>query len=67
MSVADNGAGMKSDELSKIFIPFFSKFATGIGLGMAIVKRVLDEHGFIIRINSEQKKGTEVIIWFKTG
>ena len=67
MSVADNGAGMKSDELSKIFIPFFSNFTTGIGLGMAIVKRILTEHGFEIRINSELKKGTEVMIWFKTG
>ena len=67
LSIADNGAGMSSEELSKIFIPFFSKFTSGIGLGMAIVKRVLDEHGFKIRINSELKKGTEVIIWFKEG
>jgi len=66
LSVEDNGSGMRSEELAKIFIPFFSKFTTGIGLGMSIVKRVLDEHGFKIRINSDQKKGTEVTIWFKT-
>jgi len=64
LSISDNGSGMKRDELSKIFIPFFSKFATGIGLGMAIVKRMIDEHGFRIRVNSEIKKGTEVTIWF---
>lgn len=64
LSITDRGTGMKRDELSKIFIPFFSKFTSGIGLGMAIVKRILDEHGFRIRINSEIKKGTEVTIWF---
>ncbi len=65
LSIADNGSGIKREELSKVFIPFFSKFTSGIGLGMAIVKRVLDEHGFRIRINSEIKKGTEVTIWFR--
>lgn len=67
LSITDNGTGMSSEELSKIFIPFFSKFSSGIGLGMAIVKRVLDEHGFKIRINSELKKGTEVMVWFRKG
>jgi len=65
LSVSDNGSGINSDEIQKIFIPFYSKFSSGIGLGMAIVKRILDEHGFKIQIKSEAKKGTEVTIWFK--
>ncbi len=65
LSIADNGIGIKKGELSKIYTPFFSKFTSGIGLGMALVKKILDEHGFRIKIKSEQKIGTEVIIWLK--
>ena len=34
--------------------PFYSKFAFGIGLGMTIVKRIVDEHGFKMEIKSEK-------------
>jgi len=66
LSISDNGSGINGSEIEKIFIPFYSKFTSGIGLGMAIVKRIIDEHGFRIKIISEIKKGTEVTIWFKT-
>ena len=48
----------------KIFTPFYSKFAFGIGLGMTIVKRIVDEHGFKMEIKSEKNLGTEVVICF---
>ncbi len=65
LSVEDNGTGMNKEDVNRIFVPFFSKFTSGIGLGMAIVKRVLDEHGFKIEIITEINKGTEVKVWFK--
>ena len=65
LSIRDFGVGMDRDELEKIFIPFYSKFAFGIGLGMNIVKRIVDEHGFTMEIRSEKNQGTEVAVCFK--
>jgi len=65
LSVKDNGVGIDSNDLEKIFTPFYSKFTSGIGMGMAIVKRIIDEHNFEIKIKSEKNIGTEVIICFK--
>jgi two-component system sensor histidine kinase PilS (NtrC family) len=64
LSIKDNGIGIESGKLEKIFVPFHSNFTSGIGLGMSIVKRIIDEHNFDIRINSEKNIGTEVIICF---
>ena len=64
LSVKDNGIGMSKKEVEKIFIPFYTKFTSGIGLGMSLVKRILDEHGFPIDIISKAGVGTEVIICF---
>jgi two-component system sensor histidine kinase PilS (NtrC family) len=64
LSIKDFGVGMDSSEMQKIFIPFYSKFAFGIGLGMTIVKQIVDDHGFKMEIKSEKKLGTEVVICF---
>jgi len=64
LSIKDFGIGMDSAELQKIFTPFYSKFAFGIGLGMPIVKQIVEEHGFTMEIKSEKKLGTEVVICF---
>ncbi len=65
LSIRDFGVGMDRAELEKIFIPFYSNFAFGIGLGMNIVKRIVDEHGFAMEIKSEKNQGTEVLVCFK--
>jgi signal transduction histidine kinase len=65
LSIKDNGIGIEKKELSKIFIPFYSKFSSGIGLGMAVIKRIIEEHNFDIKINSKKNIGTEVIVCFK--
>jgi two-component system sensor histidine kinase PilS (NtrC family) len=67
LSIADNGVGIDKNEVPKIFTPFYSKFSSGIGLGMALVKRIIDEHNFEITINSQKNIGTEVVICFKNG
>ena len=64
LSIKDFGIGMDSSEMQKIFTPFYSKFASGIGLGMTIVKQIVDEHGFKMEIKSEKKLGTEVVVCF---
>ncbi|HUU05288.1 MAG TPA: ATP-binding protein [Patescibacteria group bacterium] len=64
LSIHDFGVGMDRNEVEKIFMPFYSKFAFGIGLGMNIVKRIVEEHGFKMEIKSEKNLGTEVVICF---
>ncbi|HSQ35936.1 MAG TPA: ATP-binding protein, partial [Candidatus Binatia bacterium] len=64
LAIKDFGVGMDRAEIEKIFAPFYSKFAFGIGLGMTIVKQIVEEHGFEMRIRSEKKLGTEVVICF---
>ncbi len=65
VSIKDNGIGMDKQEIDKIFTPFYSKFSSGVGLGMFLVKRIIDEHGFDIKIISSKGVGTEVILWMK--
>ncbi len=65
LSIRDFCVGMDKAELEKIFIPFYSKFAFGIGLGMNIVKRIVDEHGFALDVQSEKNQGTEVSVCFQ--
>jgi len=56
---------MDSESIKEVFTPFFSKFSKGIGLGMAIVEKIVDEHQFDIDISSERGRGTEVTIWME--
>ena len=65
LSITDNGIGIEAGELSKIFTPFYSRFSSGIGLGMTLVKRIIDDHNFEIKINSQKNIGTEVTVCFK--
>ncbi|MCP5052933.1 MAG: hypothetical protein GY940_37540 [bacterium] len=65
LSISDDGTGIESGTLEKIYTPFYSTFTSGIGLGMALVKRIIDEHQFEIDIKSQKDIGTEVTVWFK--
>lgn len=61
-SVRDNGKGIKSSDISKVFTPFFTTKKTGTGLGLPICKKIVEEHGGTISIFSEFEHGAEVII-----
>jgi len=61
-SIKDDGVGMDKEELSRLFTPFYSRFTSGIGLGMAIVRRIVEEHGFNIQVHSQRDIGTEVTV-----
>ena len=55
----DNGNGIDAADLTKIFQPFFSaKKAKGIGLGLSICDRIIQNHGGTIAVESEPGKGT---------
>ena len=48
LSVADTGSGIRSQDMDKIFNPFFTMKESGIGLGLAIVHRLVECHGGVI-------------------
>lgn len=58
----DTGRGMGDDERDKLFQPFKSFFDSGIGLGMAIVYRIVEEHGGHIEVDSEPGRGTRITV-----
>lgn len=63
----DEGIGMTSDQLSRVFERFYRADSSGIipgtGLGLSIVKEIITLHNGKIEIESEFHKGTTVIIW----
>lgn len=64
IGVRDSGSGMDPETLKNIFLPFYSRKNQGTGLGMAIVKKVVDAHRGVIRISSKPDRGTEVVVEF---
>ncbi len=60
ISVKDNGAGIKGENIKKIFQPFFTGRKEGHGLGLAIAYKIIHQaHGGDIKVHSEEGKGTE--------
>jgi two-component system NtrC family sensor kinase len=62
--ISDNGVGIPKEDLTKIFQPFFSakQKASGIGLGLAIVHGIVQNHQGKINVGSETQKGTTMSI-----
>ncbi|MDA8016688.1 MAG: ATP-binding protein [Thermoanaerobaculia bacterium] len=60
LEVVDTGRGMSEEEKAKLFQPFKSFFDSGLGLGMAICYRIVQEHGGQIRVESEPGQGTTI-------
>ena len=62
ISVEDNGTGISPDHMGAIFEPYRTTKSSGSGLGLLIVRRIVREHGGEIAIESEENKGTRVVI-----
>ncbi len=58
VQVADTGVGIPPKILPHIFDPFFTTRSTGPGLGLAMVHKIVKQHGGQISVNSELQKGT---------
>ena len=62
INFSDTGLGMKKEEKEKLFEPFHSSFEGGLGIGMTVVHRMVEESGGKIEVESELNKGTTVRI-----
>ena len=60
--ITDTGSGMAPEVLEQAFEPFFSTQELGAGLGLAIVRNILEAHGAVIAIDSTPDSGTRVTV-----
>jgi two-component system nitrogen regulation sensor histidine kinase GlnL len=60
IQVADEGEGISAASRAKLFTPFFTTKSDGLGLGLALCHRIVEEHKGVIQIASEPGKGTAV-------
>ncbi|MBI4547146.1 MAG: PAS domain-containing protein [Ignavibacteriae bacterium] len=57
--ITDNGCGIPSDHVSRVFDPFFTTKTEGTGLGLTMARRVVQEHGGIIDVESQEGAGSK--------
>ena len=67
LEITDTGPGIDDEEAKKIFEPFYTTKQQGLGLGMPYAKRIIDQHGGTISLNSRPREGTTISIALPTG
>jgi signal transduction histidine kinase len=63
VAIEDTGPGIPPEVAARIFEPFFTTRATGTGLGLAVVKRIVDSHYGKVRVDSVKGHGTTFTLW----
>jgi signal transduction histidine kinase len=62
-TVEDDGRGIPADEQYAIFDMFHTTKASGTGLGLPIVRKIVDAHGGTVEVDSEPGEGTRFMIY----
>ena len=60
--VTDDGPGIAADDKEKLFVPYFSTKATGMGLGLPIVHQIVSDHGGTIWVEDNPPRGSRFVI-----
>jgi len=60
--VIDNGLGIPEENLEKLFIPFFTTKSKGLGLGLCIIKEIVEKHGGTVEVKAGLNKTTSFIV-----
>jgi signal transduction histidine kinase len=63
ISIQDSGMGIPSEDMNKLFDPFFSTKEGGVGLGLSITHRIIDQHHGKIEVESTPGEGTLFTVW----
>jgi PAS domain S-box-containing protein len=63
VKISDNGCGISSEDLQRVFIPFFTTKSNGSGLGLAIVQKIILMHDGKIEVESKPGAGTCVNVY----
>ncbi len=64
LRIEDQGTGISSDDLDKIFVPFFTTKASGSGVGLSISRQLIRQMGGSLRLESKEGEGTGAIVRF---
>jgi signal transduction histidine kinase len=64
LSVRDTGQGMSQDQIDNLFAPFLTYKESGTGIGLAIVKKILENHSSKVEIESKVGQGTRFKLLF---
>ena len=63
VAVRDNGGGIASGDLDKIFVPFFTTKSSGTGLGLPVVQKIALQHGGRVEVRNQPQGGAEFDLW----
>ncbi len=63
MRLSDTGIGIAPEKLSKVFAPFESTKSEGMGMGLAISRSILEDHGGLIEVSQTGQTGTTFRLW----
>ena len=63
--ISDNGKGMNAEQRTMAFRPFFTTKQGGLGVGLVLVKRIMERFGGSVQLESREGEGTCVRLWFK--
>ena len=66
IQVIDNGCGISSEESDRIFTPHFTTKSSGSGIGLSLVKQIVEKHGGTISFSSKENEGTTFLIALPT-
>jgi len=58
LAIADHGPGIAPEARDSLFDAFFTTRSHGVGIGLAVVKRILDDHGFTVEVDTDTEHGT---------
>ena len=64
LAIQDTGIGMDEETTKNVFNPFFTTKDKGVGLGMALTHKIVDDHRGTIEVMSEKEKGTTFVLNF---
>jgi PAS domain S-box-containing protein len=62
IAIQDNGPGLNAEQRERLFEPFYTTKVRGTGLGMAIVKRIVESHGSSVAVGDTPGPGAEIVI-----
>ncbi len=64
LGVRDNGQGMNQQQLENIFAPFLTYKKQGTGIGLAIVRKIVENHQGKVIVDSKPGRGTQFKLYF---
>ena len=64
VKVEDNGSGIAEELLDQVFVPFFSTKEQGSGIGLSLVRQIMNKHEGSINLESVPGEGTMVTLVF---